>query len=66
MEKGEPPFRFISPGRTYRCDSDQTHTVFHQIEGLSVDKETSNLGHLKWTLKTFCPLSLRLRIQKFR
>ena len=53
MEEGEPPFRFISPGRTYRCDSDQTHTpMFHQIEGLSVDKET-NLGHLKWTLETF-------------
>ena len=53
MEKGKPPFRFISPGRTYRCDSDQTHTpMFHQIEGLSVDKET-NLGHLKWTLETF-------------
>tara|TARA_Y100001970_G_scaffold119678_1_gene148426 strand:- start:511 stop:1596 length:1086 start_codon:yes stop_codon:yes gene_type:complete len=53
MEKGKPPFRFISPGRTYRCDSDQTHTpMFHQIEGLSVDQET-NLGHLKWTLETF-------------
>ena len=38
MEKGEPPFKFISPGRTYRCDSDQTHTpMFHQIEGLVVD-----------------------------
>ena len=53
MEKGEPPFKFISPGRTYRCDSDQTHTpMFHQIEGLVVDKDT-HLGHLKWTLETF-------------
>lgn len=53
MEQGEPPFKFISPGRTYRCDSDQTHTpMFHQIEGLVVDKET-HLGHLKWTLETF-------------
>ena len=50
MEKGEPPFKFISPGRTYRCDSDQTHTpMFHQIEGLVVDEKT-HLGHLKWTL----------------
>ena len=53
MEKGKPPFKFISPGRTYRCDSDQTHTpMFHQIEGLVVDEKT-HLGHLKWTLETF-------------
>ena len=53
MESGKPPFKFISPGRTYRCDSDQTHTpMFHQIEGLVVDEKT-NLGHLKWTLETF-------------
>ncbi len=53
MEKGNPPFRFICPGRTYRCDSDQTHTPqFHQIEGLVID-ETTHLGHLKWTLEEF-------------
>ena len=53
MEKDKPPFKSISPGRTYRCDSDQTHTpMFHQIEGLVVDEET-HLGHLKWTLETF-------------
>ncbi|WP_420560647.1 phenylalanine--tRNA ligase subunit alpha [Tepidicaulis sp.] len=53
MEKGKPPFRFIAPGRTFRCDSDQTHTPqFHQVEGLVIDEET-NLGHLKWTLETF-------------
>lgn len=53
MERGKPPFRFICPGRTYRCDSDQTHTPqFHQIEGLVVD-ETTHLGHLKWTLEEF-------------
>ena len=53
MEKDKPPFKFIAPGRTYRCDSDQTHTpMFHQIEGLVVDEET-HLGHLKWTLETF-------------
>ena len=39
MEAGEPPFRFIAPGRTYRCDSDQTHApMFHQLEGLHIDK----------------------------
>jgi len=53
MEAGKPPFRFICPGRTYRCDSDQTHTPqFHQIEGLVVD-ETTHMGHLKWTLEEF-------------
>jgi len=53
MEKGEPPFRFIAPGRTFRCDSDQTHTPqFHQVEGLVVDEKT-HMGHLKWTLETF-------------
>jgi phenylalanyl-tRNA synthetase alpha chain len=50
MEKNEPPLRFISFGRTYRCDSDMTHTpMFHQIEGLVVDKDI-NMGNLKSTL----------------
>ncbi len=53
METGAPPFRFIAPGRTYRCDSDQTHTpMFHQVEGLVVD-ETTHMGHLKHTLEAF-------------
>ncbi len=35
----KPPIRVIMPGRTYRCDSDQTHTpMFHQVEGLVIDK----------------------------
>src|SRR5262249_50128819 len=43
----KPPIRVIIPGRTYRCDSDQTHTpMFHQVEGLVIDKQ-SHLGHLK-------------------
>ncbi|MGE0751559.1 MAG: phenylalanine--tRNA ligase subunit alpha [Variibacter sp.] len=50
----KPPIRVIIPGRTYRCDSDQTHTpMFHQVEGLVIDKG-SNLGHLKWILEEFC------------
>jgi len=49
-----PPIRVIIPGRTYRCDSDQTHTpMFHQVEGLVIDKH-SHLGHLKWILAEFC------------
>ena len=48
-----PPIRIISPGRTYRCDSDQTHTpMFHQVEGLVIDRDI-HMGHLKWTLETF-------------
>lgn len=42
MEKSEPPFRIIAPGRVYRCDSDVTHTpMFHQVEGLLVDRDIS-------------------------
>lgn len=54
MKAEEPPIRVVIPGRTYRCDSDQTHTpMFHQIEGLVVDK-TSTVGTMKWVLAEFC------------
>jgi phenylalanyl-tRNA synthetase alpha chain len=50
----KPPIRVIIPGRTYRSDSDQTHTpMFHQVEGLVIDRG-SHLGHLKWILQEFC------------
>jgi len=53
MINQKPPIRIIAPGRTYRSDSDATHTpMFHQIEGLVIDKGIT-LGHLKWTLETF-------------
>jgi phenylalanyl-tRNA synthetase alpha chain len=54
MQKQKPPIKIIIPGRTYRSDSDQTHTpMFHQVEGLVIDKK-SHLGHLKWILAEFC------------
>ncbi len=54
MLRSKPPIRIIAPGRTYRCDSDMTHTpMFNQIEGLVID-ETTHLGHLKWVLAEFC------------
>jgi phenylalanyl-tRNA synthetase alpha chain len=54
MLASKPPIRIIAPGRTYRCDSDLTHTpMFNQIEGLVLD-ETTHLGHLKWVLAEFC------------
>ena len=53
MMSEEPPIYVIAPGRTYRSDSDATHTpMFHQVEGLVIDKGIT-LGHLKWTLETF-------------
>jgi phenylalanyl-tRNA synthetase alpha chain len=54
MKTEPPPIRVIIPGRTYRHDSDQTHTpMFHQVEGLVIDKE-ANLANLKWILEEFC------------
>ena len=53
MLKDKPPFKIIAPGRTYRSDSDQTHTpMFHQVEGLHIDKNI-NMGHLKGCLNYF-------------
>jgi len=53
MLKGKPPFKIIAPGRTYRSDSDQTHSpMFHQVEGLHIDKDI-NMGHLKGCLNYF-------------
>ena len=53
MTTQAPPIRIIAPGRTYRSDSDATHTpMFHQVEGLVIDRGI-HMGHLKWTLETF-------------
>jgi len=53
MLKQKPPIRIISPGRTYRVDSDATHSpMFHQYEGLVID-ERASLGNLKWVLEEF-------------
>ena len=46
----DPPVYVVCPGRTYRRDSDPTHTpMFHQVEGLAVDRGLT-LAHLKGTL----------------
>lgn len=53
MESENPPFRFISPGRVYRSDHDQTHSpMFHQVEGVYIDRDV-NMGHLKFVLQSF-------------
>ena len=62
----KPPIRVICPGRTYRCDSDQTHTpMFHQVEGLVIDK-TANLGQLKWVITEFCKAFFEIPSVKMR
>jgi len=54
MLSQKPPIRVIVPGRTYRHDSDATHTpMFHQLEALVIDEET-HLGHLRWVVEQFC------------
>ncbi|MEO4043822.1 phenylalanine--tRNA ligase subunit alpha [Hoeflea sp. CAU 1731] len=54
MEKQTPPIRIVIPGKTYRCDSDATHSpMFHQLEGLVIDT-ASNVANLKWVLQEFC------------
>lgn len=54
MEKQKPPIKIISPGTVYRSDTvDATHSpVFHQIEGLVVDKNIA-MTDLKGTLEMF-------------
>ena len=53
LERKKPPLAVIAPGKVYRRDSDITHTpMFHQIEGLLVDKNVT-LAHLRGTLTLF-------------
>lgn len=67
METTQPPLRIITPGRVYRCDSDQTHTpMFHQVEGLIID-EVCTFADLKGLLQdflsTFFARKLKLRFR---
>ena len=51
METDKPPIQIIVPGRVYRCDADVSHSpMFHQVEGLVVDKGIS-MADLKSTLE---------------
>ena len=54
MEAKKPPIRIVIPGKTYRQDSDATHSpMFHQLEGLVIDR-TANVANMKWVLTEFC------------
>jgi phenylalanyl-tRNA synthetase alpha chain len=67
MQNDTPPFRFIAPGRVYRCDSDMTHTpMFHQVEGLIVD-ETVTFSQLKGLLINFLEIFFEKKLKtRFR
>ncbi|RZK96760.1 MAG: phenylalanine--tRNA ligase subunit alpha [Methylobacterium sp.] len=66
MRAQQPPIRVICPGRTYRHDSDQTHTpMFHQVEGLVIDK-AANIANLKWVLEEFCKAFFEVDAVKMR
>jgi phenylalanyl-tRNA synthetase alpha chain len=54
METQKPPIRIVIPGKTYRQDSDATHSpMFHQVEGLVIDR-SANVANMKWVLEEFC------------
>ena len=62
----KPPVKIIAPGRTYRCDSDSTHSpMFHQVEGLFIN-ENANMGDLKGTLIEFCKQFFNVQNLKVR
>ena len=66
MLNGKPPFKIIVPGRTYRCDSDQTHApMFHQLEGLHIDKNIT-MSHLKGCLDYFIKEFFEVKNLKMR
>jgi phenylalanyl-tRNA synthetase alpha chain len=66
MTAQKPPIRVIIPGRTYRHDSDQTHTpMFHQVEGLVIDK-AANIANMKWVLEEFCKAFFEVDSVKMR
>ncbi|WP_062218293.1 phenylalanine--tRNA ligase subunit alpha [Aureimonas sp. D3] len=66
METSSPPIRIVIPGKTYRQDSDATHTpMFHQVEGLVIDK-SANIANMKWVLTEFCKAFFEVPSLKMR
>ena len=66
MEAQKPPIRIIIPGKTYRQDSDATHTpMFHQVEGLVIDK-SANVANMRWVLEEFCKAFFEVPTVKMR
>ena len=66
MLNTQPPIKIIAPGRTYRCDSDTTHSpMFHQVEGLFIN-EFATMADLKGTLIEFCKQFFNIQELKVR
>ncbi len=66
MLKSKPPIKIIVPGRTYRSDSDSTHTpMFHQVEGLVINKNAT-MADLKSTLILFLKEFFEIDNLKYR
>ena len=66
MLNTKPPIKIIAPGRTYRCDSDTTHSpMFHQVEGLFIN-ESATMADLKGTLIEFCKLFFNVQELRVR
>jgi len=66
MKREAPPIRIIAPGKTYRMDSDATHSpMFHQLEGLVVDEQT-NIAQMMWVLEEFCKAFFEVPTVKMR
>src|SRR3954462_12898390 len=64
MKTQDPPIRVIIPGRTYRHDSDQTHTpMFHQVEGLVIDKHAT-IAHMNGCWRSSARRSSRSRASR--
>lgn len=66
METQKPPIRIVIPGKTYRMDSDATHTpMFHQVEGLVIDRN-ANVANMRWVLEEFCKAFFEVPSLKMR
>jgi phenylalanyl-tRNA synthetase alpha chain len=66
MEASSPPIRIVIPGKTYRMDSDATHTpMFHQVEGLVIDR-SANVANMRWVLEEFCKAFFEVPSVKMR
>lgn len=66
METQKPPIRIVIPGKTYRQDSDATHSpMFHQVEGLVIDR-SANVANMKWVLEEFCKAFFEVPSVKMR
>lgn len=66
MEKQKPPIRIVIPGKTYRMDSDATHSpMFHQVEGLVIDKK-STIANIMWVHEEFCKAFFEVPSLKMR